>query len=180
MPTCLLDKNVVRRAIEGIAQAQFGDNVTHEQLVALTLLRFAQQQGITLFISIEVENILARYGLHPDIQVFLRFVTVMRPARYFRRWSRRVRDHGFTREDAKVVALGTFGTDATTTILGVDQLATFHQPLINHIHTQQDRLRQRLQAMTAQLAQPYRSATLALIQCYLRQTYITTPSWIVI
>lgn len=160
MPTCLLDKNVVRRAVEGIGKTQIGQPLTNEERASLELLLAPEQGELTLFISPEMQHILDRYGNHPDVQVFLRFVKVLRPARYFKRWSRRLREHGFTREDAKVLALATFGTDPSATHLGTDQVATFDQALINHFEHQQDHVTRRLKAMTAQLHAPYNSATL--------------------
>lgn len=160
MPTCLLDKNVVRRAIEGIGKAQIGRPLTDEERAALLLLLTAEQNGLTLFISVGTQHILLRYGDYPDIRVFNRFVRILRPARYFKRWSRRLREHGFTREDAQVLALATFGTDPITTRLGADWLATFDQPLINHFTVQHQRLLRRLNAMTTQLPSPYNSARL--------------------
>lgn len=160
MPTCLLDKNVVRRAIEGIGKTQVGQALTNEQRASLELLLMAEQSELTLFISIETQQILDRYGDHPDVQVFLHFVQALRPARYFKRWSRRLREHGFTREDAKVLALATFGTDPTATHLGADQVATFDQSLMNHFEFLQDRLVRRLKAMTAQLPGLYQLARL--------------------
>jgi len=160
MLTCLLDKNVVRRAVEGIGKAQIGQPLTNEERASLELLLAAERSELTLFISIEMWHILDRYGDHPDVQIFLRFVQVLRPARYFKRWSRRLRKHGFTREDAKVLALATFGTDPTATRLGADQIATFDHSFINHFKFVQERLIRRLKVMTAQLPAPYRSARL--------------------
>lgn len=160
MPTCLLDKNVVRGAIEGIGKTQIGQPLTQEQRASLELLLLAEQSELTLYITIETQQILDRYGDHPDVQVFLRFVQALRPARYFKRWSRRLREHGFTREDAKVLALATFGTDQTATHLGADQVATFDQAFINHFDSLHDRPVRRLKAMTAQLPAPYKSARL--------------------
>jgi hypothetical protein len=160
MRTCLLDKNVVRRAIEGIGKTQIGQPLTDEGLASLRLLLAADQGLFALFISIEMQHILDRYGNHPDIQVFRRFVRVMRPARYFKRWARRLREHGFTREDAKILALATFGADPSNNQLGADWLATFDQSFVNHVTHRQSRLTQRLRAMTAQLSTPYASARL--------------------
>ncbi len=160
MPTCLLDKNVVRRAIEGIGKTQIDYNLNDNERSSLSLLLAGEQTDLDLFISIEMANILARYGAHPDVQVFLRFITVMQPTRYFKRWSRRLRGYDFTREDAKVLALGTFGTNSDATILGVDRIATFDQPLCNHVITRQRHLMERLAAMTPQLDEPYRFAKL--------------------
>lgn len=163
MPTCLLDKNVVRRAIEGIGKTQFGRPLTNEERSALRLLLAAEQGRLELFISIEMQHILDRYGDHPDVQVFRRFVQVLRPARYFKRWARRLQTHGFTREDAKVLVLATFGAIPTANTLGVEQIATFDQPLINHVAQLQARLIHRLRAMTVQLSTPYSLARLPVV-----------------
>lgn len=50
MPTCLLDKNVVRRAIEGIGKTQIGRALTNEELASLRLLLAAEQGQFVLFI----------------------------------------------------------------------------------------------------------------------------------
>jgi hypothetical protein len=164
MPSCLLDKNVVRRAIEGIGKSQVSQPLTNEELTSLRLLLAAEQGQFALFISIEMQHILDRYGNHPDVQLFLRFVRVLRPTRYFKRWARRLREHGFTREDAKVLALATFGAETQASQLGVDQLATFDQPFINHVAHLQSRLTQRLEAMTVQLPVPYKLARLPVVR----------------
>ncbi|MCL4861262.1 MAG: hypothetical protein KJZ93_17735 [Caldilineaceae bacterium] len=164
MPTCLLDKNVVRRAIEGIGKTQIGYQLTNEELAALRFLLAAEQGQLLLFISIEMQHILDRFGEHPDVQVVHRFVQVLRPARYFKRWARRLRTHGFTREDAKVLALATFGVDPATNALGVEQIATFDQPMVHHVAYLQDRLTHRLKAMAVQLPTPYALARLPVVR----------------
>lgn len=164
MPTCLLDKNVVRRAIEGIGKTQIGRPLTNEELAALRLLLAAEQGQLALFISVEMQHILDRYGDHPDVQVLRRFVRVLQPARYFKRWVRRLRTHGFTGEDAKILALATFGTDPATNALGVEQIATFDQPMVNHVAHLQDRLTRRLKAMAVQLPTPYTSARFPVVR----------------
>ncbi|RIK39424.1 MAG: hypothetical protein DCC55_18095 [Chloroflexi bacterium] len=89
---------------------------------------------------------------------------MLRPARYFKRWARRLRTHGFTSEDAKVLALATFGAAPAANALGVEQIATFDQPLINHFAQLQDRLTRRLRSMTAQLPTPYSLARLPVVR----------------
>lgn len=46
-----------------------------------------------------------------EVRDFLDEVEVIRVGRYARRWATRLREYGFTREDAAVFSLGTFGTD---------------------------------------------------------------------
>ena len=105
---------------------------------------------------------LARYG--GIIRLFRDRMQVALPARYFTRWSRRLRDFGFTPEDAAVLALGTFGTNESGTILGMDYIATFDQPVIRHWATRQGAIRERWQTMKGDLPAPYRDAPLPDVQ----------------
>jgi hypothetical protein len=65
-----------------------------------------------------------------------------------------------SREDAAIIALATFGTNSTGTILGVHQVVTYDQAMItgyvNHLPT----LQRRLKAMTSQLPAPFHQAAL--------------------
>src|SRR5437870_2619578 len=83
---------------------------------------------------------------------------------YTRRWARRLHEHGFTREDAVVLSLGTFGTNLVGDMLGVDTVIMLDMPLINHFYTQHTTITRRLQAMTQQLQVPYREAKLPSLQ----------------
>ena len=65
------------------------------------------------------------------IRFFLARTEVAQSTRYFKRWARRLRDYGFTKEDAEVLALATFGTNQNADILGMHVVATFDQPMIN-------------------------------------------------
>jgi hypothetical protein len=60
-------------------------------------------------------HILQQFARSPayasTIHFFLNQVEVAVSTRYFRRWARRLREHGFSREDAAILALATFGTD---------------------------------------------------------------------
>jgi hypothetical protein len=85
---------------------------------------------------------------------------VFLPARYFKRWARRLRDEGFTREDAKVVALGTFGTDEIQSRFGADAVVTGDLRLVRNFDQRRGPIQRRLKAMTAQLPRPYCNAKL--------------------
>ena len=74
--------------------------------------------------------------------------------------SRRVREAGFTREDAKVLALGTFGTDIEGAVLGVQVIATYDRPLARKWALETSKLRERLSAMTGTLEIPFRQVRL--------------------
>jgi len=157
MPSYLLDKSVARRIVESLYHL---DNLSSEEVMVLNLWRRLQIEGVRLFVPIGVVNILRRFAHLVEIGVFLSTVEPLRSGCYVKRWARRLRQHGFTREDALVLALATYGTDATGDILGVDVLITLDKPLLNHFQVHQLELRTRLLTMTRQLSMPYCRAAL--------------------
>jgi hypothetical protein len=157
MPTYLLDKNVVRRIVEGLIHP---DRLTDEEATAIALWRALRQSKSPMFISAETANIIGRFSAWREIRLFLDTVEVMYAGKYFKRWARRLREHGFTREDAKVLGLTTYGTDAAGEILGVEVMVTFDRSLINSYGARRPTLERRLQTMTAQLSLPFREAGL--------------------
>jgi hypothetical protein len=159
-PTYLLDKNVIRRTITGIAGAQFGRPLTPEEDDCLSLLHEARKNNLRLFISIEAFNILQRLSKQGEVRVFLASTEVLQAGRYFKRWARRLREHSFTLEDAKILSLSTFGTDEAGELLGVHAVITLDQRLINNYHMNLASLQKRLKAMTAQLSSPFCQAAL--------------------
>ena len=159
-PTYLLDKSVARKAITGIARAELGQSLTKEEVDCLSLLQKAKRRNLRLFVSVETSNILRRFSRKPEVQTFLASVEVMQAGRYFKRWTRRLHEHGFTREDAKILGLGTFGTDEAGEILGVQAIITLDQPFINNYKANLTFLQDRLKAMTVDLPPPFRDAAL--------------------
>jgi hypothetical protein len=159
-PTYLLDKNVIRRAITGIARAEFGRPLTREEDDCLSLLHEARKSNLRLFISIEAFNILQRLSKQLEVQVFLASTEILQAGRYFKRWARRLREYSFTSEDAKILSLGSFGTDEVGELLGVHAVITLDQHFINNYHTNLASLQRRLKAMAAQLSSPFCQATL--------------------
>lgn len=111
-------------------------------------------------ITPETANILSRRSNIRGVYLFLNEVEVMQRGRYFTRWARRLREHGFTREDAKVLSYGTFGLGPTGTELGATIVITFDQPFINNFERHREELTGRLKAMTVQLRAPYHDATM--------------------
>lgn len=159
-PTYLLDKNVIRRAIAGIAKAELGRPLTREEDDCLFLLHEARKGNLRLFISIEAFNILQRLSERVEVQVFLASTEIMQAGRYFKRWARRLREHGFTSEDAKILGLGSFGTDEAGELLGVHAVITLDQHFVNNYHTNLSSVQRRLKAMAAQLSSPFCRAAL--------------------
>jgi len=159
-PVWLLDKNLVRKAIEGIGASLIAAPLTGQQSMALRLLMRSRRAGIRVMITPEIANILSHHSDLLEVQLFLAEVEVMRRGRYFNRWARRLRDHGFTPEDAKVLCYGTFGLDPTGLVLGVTVVVTFDRSFINNFEAHREALLRRLKAMTAQMRPPYHEAKL--------------------
>ncbi len=82
------------------------------------------------------------------------------PTRYFKRWSRRLRDFGFTPEDTRILALASFGTSGGRDVLGMHWVATYDQPLMNLWTSKQTEIENRLDAMRRQLLPPYNQVKL--------------------
>ncbi|MFQ5595916.1 MAG: hypothetical protein ACE5HA_17370 [Anaerolineae bacterium] len=161
---CLLDKVTARRVMEGLLKLAEARNLTEEELFALDLYERANTEGIRLFIVPPTDNVLRRLESLPRysaiIHLFRNRTEVVQPARYFKRWARRLRDHGFTREDAAVLALATFGTSKDAGVLGMHCVATLDQPMIRQWAAQKAAIRKRLATMQRNLPAPYRHASL--------------------
>ena len=160
MPVYLLDKNVARKTIVGIGHVEQGTVPRLEEVLCLLLLRAAEQGRFIAYITPETFNILQRMRHRAEVLPLLSQVEVMQAGRYFKRWARRLREHGFTREDANVLALGTFGYDPTRKILGTSAIVTLDHPFINNYEQHRPALTRRLSAMTRQLTPPFRDAVL--------------------
>lgn len=162
-PVWLLDKNVVRRAIEGIGASLVAVPLTTEQSLAIRLLIRGKQTRTPIMITPETANILTRRRAVLGVRLFLNEVKVVRRGRYFKRWARRLREHGFTREDAKVLSYATFGLDPNDNMLGLTFVVTFDRALLANFEAHREVLIQRLRTMTAQLRDPYRGASMPVV-----------------
>lgn len=166
---CLLDKVVARRSLEGLLKLAEGRDLTEEELWAIDLLQRAREQDIGLFVTAGTVNILRRLEALPRysavVAAFLRRIEEAQPTRYFKRWARRLRRFGFTREDAQVLALASFGTGRGRDFLGMHFVATYDQPLINQWSLQESKIKERLEAMRRDLQPPYNRVTLPQVLC---------------
>lgn len=160
MPSLLLDKNVARKAITALAKARAGVRPTVPEEEVLRVLVLGTGGQISIFIAPETANILSRRQQILAVRLFLDQVTVMQRGRYFQRWARRLGEHGFTPEDAKVLSYGTFGLAPSGNVIGVSFVATFDQSFINNYRMHLDHLQRRLKAMTSQLSLPYHNVLL--------------------
>jgi len=161
---CLLDKVTARYIVQGLLKLAENRSLTREEISALDLFSLAHLSEIQFFIVPQTVSVLERLVQLPHytriIQLFLGRVEVIIPARYFKRWTRRLRDYGFTKEDAAVLALATFGTNKASNILGTDIIATFDQPMINQWSVQHSAIVGRLKAMQNDISVPYSQAKL--------------------
>jgi len=94
------------------------------------------------------------------VSYFLNHVEVLHPTRYFTRWTRRLRDYGFTREDAHVLALGTFGSDEQNRLIHIDYVVTWDQKMINHWTMNSGKIQLQLDAMQVDVSSPYDQVSL--------------------
>lgn len=161
---CLLDKVVARRSLEGLLKLAEGRDLTEEELWAIDLLQRARGQDLKLFVTGGTVNILRRLETLPRysavVAAFLGRTEVAHPTRYFKRWARRLRGFGFTREDAHILALASFGTSRRKDVLGMHFVTTYDQPLINQWSLQHNKIGERLEAMRRDLRAPYDRVTL--------------------
>lgn len=169
MPTrYLLDKVIVRYTLDGMVSLTLGRTLSEEQLAALQLLQGAAPGQVELYISPASANILGklqRIGrFDVIIQRFLDRVQIATPTRYFTRWSRRLRQFGFSPEDARMLALASFGTNADRNILGMHDFITYDHPLANLWRQRDNEIEARLDAMRRQLRSPYDHVQLPKLQ----------------
>ncbi len=161
---CLFDKVTARYALQGLLKLAEGQDVNEHELFTLDLLERAAPDQIDIFIAPSTANILKNIAELPEydelIQLFLTQVNIAFPTRYFKRWARRLRDYNFTREDAAMLALASFGTNDSGTILGMHVLVTYDRPMARQWERQRPRIQKRFSAMTEGIAAPYNQAVL--------------------
>lgn len=163
----LLDKGVIRRYFEGISALTRDRELTEEQRQAVILVHLTPARGGQLFISQEASNLIRAHSheLAPgESLMLLRRVKILYPGRYFKRWARRLHERTFTREDAKVLALGTFGTDADGRLLGVHAIVTLDQAMLRKWDRDAQPIAEHLREMVVNLQEPFSLAQLPRVQ----------------
>jgi hypothetical protein len=165
----LLDKNVARKSVSGLDKMTEVPPLSDTESIALYILEQAAKGKTRPFIAPESLHILLsleRTVASDSIRSFLDQVEVLYPGRYFKRWARRLRRMNFTREDAKVLSLATFGTDEAGEILSVSIIVTFDQRLISKYAHELAVIRGQFEAMMAGLEPPF---------CYARLSEVILP-----
>jgi hypothetical protein len=158
----LLDKNSIRSALSGL---HFGQRraLAPAEIAALEFWRAAElhQPPLQLFIPYTSAHVLSSYADYASVRLLAQATTILYPGPYTRRWRRRLQETtGLTAEDAMILALGTFGTNSDGIILGTHAIVTADKPMLNGYLQHQPKLRQRLEAMTRQLASPFNQVSL--------------------
>jgi hypothetical protein len=95
-----------------------------------------------------------------EVRDFRERVEIIVSASYWRRWARRLQTFGFTREDARVLSLGTFGTDSDGSFIGADEILTFDKPMVRLFQMRRQQIQDKLDAMKRDLEPPYDDAEL--------------------
>lgn len=160
MPTrYLLDKVIVRYALDGMVSLSLGRTLSKEQLAALKLLHRSAPGQVELYLSPASANILGKLQRIGRFDVIVQGsmdrVQIATPTRYFTRWSRRLRQFGFSPEDARMLALASFSTNEDRNILGMHNFITYDHPLANLWGQRYNEIEARLNAMRSQLHSPY-------------------------
>jgi hypothetical protein len=168
MKRCLLDKGVARRILEGLLKRMEGRSLDEREILALSLFQQVFNGEVKLFIVPASFNTIQNHRRLPRYQALIKFfldnVEVATATNYFTRWSRRLRDYNFTREDSAVLALGTFGRGINEhDNIGMDYVITFDQPMINNWQVHQADIENRLATMCHDLPEPYNLATVPLV-----------------
>lgn len=113
-----------------------------------------RQAGRSVYVTPETVNSAQRRDPLIAASLFTP-LTTLTPGRYLRRWARRRRDFGFSREDSVILAYGSFGVDSRHQTFGAEVIASMDQPLMRHFHEQHDSITRRFQRMICQLVLPY-------------------------
>lgn len=158
--TVLLDKSVVREALRGQERLWQNALLPERQRFSLTAIVTTLRLGIPAFISEELLHILLQPHAYHSAQPLLRRVQVFAKGRYLRRWARRLRDEGFSPEDAVILSHASFGVNDTREVLGAAVVLTTDYALQARYDERWARIHDRFQRMTRQLQPPYREATL--------------------
>lgn len=160
----LLDKVTARLIVQAILKRSQHKTLTPEEGSAIDFFWRTTAPEIRLFIVPATANILQRLLLFPEnsaaIHRFLSRVEVAQPISYYKRWARRLRDYGFTREDAAVLAFATFATDQDLSFLSMNLVVTQDQPMINNWLVRQTEIQKHLDAMRYNIPSPYCYASL--------------------
>ena len=155
----LLDKGVIRRIYEFQVRVAKGLSPTPSQIEAVKVLVRLQHARNQLHITQQSANILQRR--QPQYaKAILSGTGALQKGRYLRRWARRLREYAFSREDAVILAYGSFGVDLKAQSIGVGVIVTADLKLVTNFNARSAEVKERFDQMTLNLPTPYRSLSL--------------------
>ncbi|MCS6861766.1 MAG: hypothetical protein NZT92_15790 [Abditibacteriales bacterium] len=157
--TFLLDKGIVRGAFEATVRLVAGRPPTDDQLQAISVYQALLTAGRRVGVTPEAVHA-ARRRDERIAAVLLDPLVTLTPGRYLRRWARRLREHGITREDALVIAYASFGLNTASRTLGAAAVVTLDRGLIKQYREQEAVLSVRFHRMVSHLKPPYQQAVL--------------------
>jgi len=155
----LFDKGVIRRVYERRARLAQGLQPTSLQNEAADVYDRINTIAQRLYITQPTANVL-RLRPPRHAAAILSDTRVLRKGRYLRRWARRLRDFNFSREDALIIAHGSFGADVDSLLIGVDVIVTNDFKLVNNFKAQYTNIEDRFKRMISDLLDPYSSLKL--------------------
>lgn len=150
----------MREALRGGDRVEAGLPLPPRQRSAYDSILALIALEVPLLITPQLLDILE----HPDnftiASSLIPHFQVVAPARYLRRWARRLREEEFSREDALLLAHASFGIDEPRPAFGAGILLTTDYALKNRYERNIGHIERRFHRMTRQLKPPYRDATL--------------------
>ena len=155
----LLDKGVVRRIYEFQVRVAKGIAPTSAQIEAVKILARLCTRASQIYVTQQSAHILR---LRPPqyAKAILSNSEALQKGRYLRRWSRRLRSLAFSREDAIVLAYGSFGVAPNLQVAGVEVIVTNDFKLAANFAAQQMKIQARFEQMIFSLPEPYASLKL--------------------
>lgn len=136
--------------------------LTKEQELVVSVLATARSQGVEIYVTLETYHILTNILRNPSVaKAIIGNTETLYPSRPFSKWLKVIRSMtALTKEDAKILAYATFGTNLSGTILGCDSVITLDRRLASEFELRKSELEARLHRLTKRLPTPYRSAEL--------------------
>lgn len=155
----LFDKGVIRRVYERRVRLLTGQPPTLLQVEASNAYARVLSLTNSLWITEQTANVLKLRtpaitgSLLADCRPF-------RKGRYLRRWARRLRDFGFSPEDAVVVAYGSLGVSRDSKQIGAETIITADLKLAKRFEINFGEIEQRFRDMVLALSDAYATLTL--------------------
>jgi hypothetical protein len=130
------------------------------QFLCFSALDLLFSREIPAYITEPLRHLLIQPHVLPLGRALLPHFRLLTPGKYCRRWARRLREEGFSPEDALMVSHASFGVDAASETFGAQAVLTTDYALKARFERQFPVLSARFERMTRQLEPPYSNATL--------------------